>query len=566
MSSIPVKAMTVQRARQLLDSGDVSAVELTEAFLDRIDAIDPLVQAFVTVTGARARRQALEADERISHGNADALTGIPMQLKDNMATKGVRTTCSSRMLANFVPPYDATVTRKLFDRGAVLVGKGNLDEFAMGSSTENSAFFPTHNPWNIERVPGGSSGGPAAAVASGECVYALGSDTGGSIRQPASFCGVVGLKPTYGLVSRYGLVAFASSLDQIGPITKNVGDAAIVLNAIAGPDPRDATSIDSHVPDYTRSLTGSIEGLRVGIPKEYFVDGVDPGVEASIRTAIETMEGMGAIVAETSLPSTSYAMAVYYIVAPSEASANLARYDGVKYGYSVDSRLRGNDDVGRGNDMMGRGYDAMGRGYDDGVCGNDAMGRGYDDAVCGNDVMGRGYDAMGRGYDAMGRGYDAMGSGYDDGVGMTTWDALERTRQDGFGAEVKRRIMLGTYALSAGYYDAWYKKALQVRTLIRREFDAAFQNFDVLVSPTSPTVAFPLGEKTEDPYTMYLNDVFTQPANIAGIPAISVPAGMCDGLPVGLQFMASHFQEAKILRAAYAYEQATEWHMLRPEI
>ena len=552
MSSIPVKAMTVQRARQLLDSGDVSAVELTEAFLDRIDAIDPLVQAFVTVTGARARRQASEADERISRGNADALTGIPMQLKDNMATKGVRTTCSSRMLANFVPPYDATVTRKLFDRGAVLVGKGNLDEFAMGSSTENSAFFPTHNPWNIERVPGGSSGGPAAAVASGECVYALGSDTGGSIRQPASFCGVVGLKPTYGLVSRYGLVAFASSLDQIGPITKNVGDAAIVLNAIAGPDPRDSTSIDSRVPDYTRSLTGSIDGLRVGIPKEYFVDGVDPGVEASIRTAIETMEGMGAIVAETSLPSTSYAMAVYYIVAPSEASANLARYDGVKYGYSVDSRLRGNDVMGRGydhavcgNDVMGRGNDMMGRGNDHAVCGNDIMGRGYDDAVC---------------------GYDAVGRGYDDGVGMTTWDALERTRQDGFGAEVKRRIMLGTYALSAGYYDAWYKKALQVRTLIRREFDAAFQDFDVLVSPTSPTVAFPLGEKTEDPYTMYLNDVFTQPANIAGIPAISVPAGMCDGLPVGLQFMASHFQEAKILRAAYAYEQATEWHTLRPEI
>ena len=567
MSSIPVKAMTVQRARQLLDSGGVSAVELTEAILDRIDAIDPLVQAFVTVTGARARRQASEADERISRGNADALTGIPMQLKDNMATKGVRTTCSSRMLANFVPPYDATVTRNLFDRGAVLVGKGNLDEFAMGSSTENSAFFPTHNPWNIDRVPGGSSGGPAAAVASGECVYALGSDTGGSIRQPASFCGVVGLKPTYGLVSRYGLVAFASSLDQIGPITKNVEDAAIVLNAIAGPDPRDATSIDSRVPDYTRSLTGSIEGLRVGIPKEYFVDGVDPGVEASIRTAIETMEGMGAIVAETSLPSTSYAMAVYYIVAPSEASANLARYDGVKYGYSVDSRLRGNDVMGRRYDDAVCGNDMMGRGYDDAVCGNDIMGRGNDDAVCGNDIMGRGNDDAVCGNDMMGHGYDdAVGSGNDDGVGMTTWDALERTRQDGFGAEVKRRIMLGTYALSAGYYDAWYKKALQVRTLIRREFDAAFQNFDVLVSPTSPTVAFPLGEKTEDPYTMYLNDVFTQPANIAGIPAISVPAGMCDGLPVGLQFMASHFQEAKILRAAYAYEQATEWHTLRPEI
>ena len=531
MPSIEVESITVQRARQLLDTGEVSAGELAEAFLDRIDAIDPVLKAFVTVTPERARAQARKADERIAAGDAHALTGIPMQLKDNMATKGVRTTCSSRMLADFVPPYDAAVTRKLYDQGAVLLGKGNLDEFAMGSSTENSAFFPTRNPWDTARVPGGSSGGPAAAVAAGECVYALGSDTGGSIRQPASFCGGVGLKPTYGLVSRYGLVAFASSLDQIGPITKNVSDAAIVLNAIAGHDPRDATSIDSPPHDYTRSLTGSIDGLRIGIPKEYFVAGVDPGVEAAVRTAIETMESLGAIVSETSLPSTPYAMAVYYIVAPSEASANLARYDGVKYGYSVDSRLRGNDVRGCGNDW--------------GAVGNDG-GAGRHDTAAGGNKAGAG--------------------GSDDAAGMTTWDALEKTRQDGFGAEVKRRILLGTYALSAGYYDAWYKKALQVRTLIRREFDAAFEDFDVLVSPTSPTTAFPFGEKTEDPYTMYLNDVFTQPANIAGIPAISVPAGMCGGLPVGLQFMASHFQEAQLLRAAYAYEQATEWHTLRPEL
>ena len=525
MPSIEVEAMTVQRARQLLDAGEVSAVELTEAFLDRIDAIDPVLKAFVTVTPERARAQARKADERIAAGDARALTGIPMQLKDNMATKGVRTTCSSRMLADFVPPYDAAVTRKLYDQGAVLLGKGNLDEFAMGSSTENSAFFPTRNPWDTARVPGGSSGGPAAAVAAGECVYALGSDTGGSIRQPASFCGVVGLKPTYGLVSRYGLVAFASSLDQIGPITRNVSDAAIVLNAIAGHDPRDSTSIDSPPHDYTRSLTGSIDGLRIGIPKEYFVAGVDSGVEAAVRTAVETMESLGAIVSETSLPSTPYAMAVYYIVAPSEASANLARYDGVKYGYSVDSRLRGNDV---------------------GVCGNDGgAGAGGNDAAAGRN--------------------DGAADG-NDAAEMTIWDALEKTRQAGFGAEVKRRIMLGTYALSAGYYDAWYKKALQVRTLIRREFDAAFEDFDVLVSPTSPTTAFPFGEKTEDPYTMYLNDVFTQPANIAGIPAISVPAGMCGGLPVGLQFMASHFQEAQLLRAAYAYEQATEWRTLRPDL
>ena len=487
MTHADLKGLTARGARELLDSGEVSSVELTEAYLERINGIEHSVKSFVTVTPELALKQARLADEHIASDSASPLTGIPVQLKDNMATKGVATTCSSRMLEGFVPPYDAAVTTKLYEQDAVLVGKGNLDEFAMGSSTENSAYFPTRNPWNLDRVPGGSSGGPAAAVAAGQCVYALGSDTGGSIRQPAALCGVVGLKPTYGLVSRYGLVAFASSLDQIGPITKDVGDAALVLKAIAGHDPRDSTSINRDVPDYTKALTGDISGLRVGVPKEYFVEGMEPGVEDAIRKAIDTLADLGAVVSETSLPSTPYAMAVYYIVAPSEASANLARYDGVKYGYSTETP-----------------------------------------------------------------------------GGM--WDSLEDTRREGFGAEVKRRIMIGTYALSAGYYDAWYKKALQVRTLIRQEFDQVFREFDVLVSPTSPSVAFPLGDKTADPYMMYLNDVFTQPANIAGIPAISVPAGMSDGLPVGLQFMASHLQEEKLFRVAHAYEQATDWHTLQPDL
>lgn len=487
MTHVDPKGMTAHGAHKLLHSGDISSVELTEAFLDRTNSIESSIKSFVTVTPEQALEQARAADKRIASGNGAPLTGIPMQLKDNMATRGVATTCSSRILEGFVPPYDATVTSRLYAEGAVLVGKGNLDEFAMGSSTENSAFYATRNPWGLDRVPGGSSGGPAAAVAAAQCVYALGSDTGGSIRQPASLCGVVGLKPTYGLVSRYGLVAFASSLDQIGPITRDVRDAALVLNSIAGHDPRDATSIDSDVPDYTSGLTGDIRGLRVGVPREYFVEGMEPGVDEAVRRAIDTLADLGAIVSETSLPSTPYAMAVYYIVAPSEASANLARYDGVKYGYSTET----------------------------------------------------------------------PGS---------MWDALENTRREGFGPEVKRRIMIGTYALSAGYYDAWYKKALQVRTLIRQEFDRVFHEFDVLVSPTSPSVAFPIGEKTADPYMMYLNDVFTQPANIAGIPAISVPAGLSEGLPVGVQFMASHLQEEMLLRVAHAYEQANEWHTLYPEI
>jgi aspartyl-tRNA(Asn)/glutamyl-tRNA(Gln) amidotransferase subunit A len=479
--------LTVHEARGLLDRREVSSVELTEAALERIDQVDDQVGAFVTVTRELALDQAREADRRIATGDAAPLTGVPMQLKDNMCTRGTRTTCSSRMLESFVPPYDAAVTERLYSQGAVMVGKGNLDEFAMGSSTENSAFFPTHNPWDLERVPGGSSGGPAAAVAAGECLYSLGSDTGGSIRQPGALCGVVGMKPTYGRVSRYGLIAFASSLDQIGPITRDVRDSATVLNAIAGHDPRDSTSITSQVPDYTRALNPDLRGLRIGVPTEYFVEGMDPGVESATREAISVLEGLGAEVSETSLPHTSYALAVYYILAPSECSANLARYDGVKYGFSV----------------------------------KDA---------------------------------DSM------------WDALEKTRQQGFGPEVKRRIMLGTYALSAGYYDAFYLKAQRVRTIIRREFEAAFEEFDALVMATSPSVAFKFGERTQDPVQMYLSDVLTLPANIAGIPGISVPSGQVDGMPVGLQILAAPLQEETMLRVAYAYEQATDWHKLRPEL
>ncbi len=392
------------------------------------------------------------------------------------------------MLENFVPPYDATVVEKLNGCGAVIMGKANMDEFAMGSSTEHSAFFPTHNPWDLSRVPGGSSGGSAVAVAAGETIYALGSDTGGSIRQPAGFCSVTGLKPTYGRVSRYGLVAFASSLDQIGPLTKDVADCALVLNAIAGYDSRDSTSVPEQTPDYTQCLTTDLNGLSVGVPKEYFVEGMQAEVETAMRAAINKLEELGARVEwEVSLPHTPYALAAYYIIAPSEAMANLARYDGVKYGFS------------------------------------------YTDT-------------------------DSM------------WEALEKTRQYGFGDEVKRRIMLGTYALSAGYYDAYYLKAQKVRTLIRREFDQAFEKFDALVTPTSPTVPFKIGEKIDDPLQMYLSDVCTLPINIAGLPAISIPAGFGDGLPIGMQIIGKPFSEETILKIAYAYEQATEWHKRRAEI
>ena len=490
--------LTAGEARRRLDRREFSSVELTRACLERIELVEDRVKAFVTVTPEVALQQAENADRSLAAGQGGRLTGIPVQIKDVMCTKGIRTTCSSRMLQDFVPVYNATAAGKLLDQGAVLLGKGNMDEFAMGSSTENSAFYPTHNPWDLDRVPGGSSGGAAASVAAGEALFSIGSDTGGSIRQPASFCGVVGLKPTYGLVSRYGLVAFASSLDQIGPLTRDVSDCALVLSAIAGHDPKDSTSLSLDAKDYTVALNdkspssplakvGQKEGLRLGVPEEYFVEGMEEGTRQRVQGAIKTLENLGASVQPVSLPTTKYALACYYIIAPSECSANLARYDGVKYGYSF-------QDAG---DM---------------------------------------------------------------------WQEMEKTRQHGFGPEVRRRIMLGTYALSAGYYDAYYLKAQQVRTLIQQDFARVFQQVDVLAAPVSPTVAFPLGEKTADPVQMYLSDVCTLPVNIAGLPSMSVPCGFDQGLPVGLQLIGPHLSEETLLRVAYAYEQATEWHQARPEL
>ncbi len=477
---------TIHEAHGLLKNKKISSVELTQAYLERIRQVEPKLRALVTVTDKLALEQARQADERIAAGGAAPLTGVPLAVKDVICTRGVRTTCSSKMLENFVPPYDAAVMEKLNAAGAVMVGKANMDEFAMGSSTENSALFTTHNPWDLARVPGGSSGGSAVAVAAGEACGALGSDTGGSIRQPAGFCSVVGLKPTYGRVSRYGLVAFASSLDQIGPLTQDVTDCALLMNVISGHDKRDSTSVPEPVPDYTQCLKPDLKGMRLGVPKEYYVEGMQPGVSAAMQKALKKLEELGASLEATSLPHTPYSLAVYYIIAPSEASANLARYDGVKYGYSY--------------------------------------------------------------------------------PGETMWESLEKTRGNGFGPEVKRRIMLGTYALSAGYYDAWYLKAQKVRTLIRLEFDAAFEKYDALVTPTSPTVPFKIGEKTDDPLSMYLSDVCTLPINIAGVPGISIPAGFVDGLPVGMQIIGKHFKEETILRVAYAYEQAAGWHQRRAEI
>ena len=482
-----IEQLTIGEASRRLAQRELSSVELTQSYLDRIEEVEERVKSFVTVTREIALQQAEDADRRLANGDAGPLTGIPMQIKDVICTKGIPTTCSSRMLENYIPVYDATATEKLLSQGAVLLGKGNMDEFAMGSSCENSAFFPTRNPWDLQRVPGGSSGGGAAAVAAGETVYALGSDTGGSVRQPASLCGIVALKPTYGLVSRYGLVAYASSLDQIGPMTQTVADCALVLDAIVGYDPRDSTSLDRDTTDYAGQLTGSIHGLRLGVPEEYFVAGMQVGVREAVVAAINTLEGLGASIEPVSLPATRYALACYYIIAPSECSANLARYDGVKFGYA-----------------------------------------------------------------------------YLDTDNM--WEAMEQTRGHGFGPEVKRRIILGTYALSSGYYDAYYLKAQQARTLIRREFDQVFQQVDALITPTSPVAAFPLGEKTADPVQMYLIDVCTVPINIAGLPAISVPCGFSEGLPVGMQLIGPHFSEERLLRIAHTYEQATDWHEARPQL
>jgi len=484
--------MGIAQWRDQLRSGEVSARELTDQHLKRIGAVEPSVHAFLEVTAERARADADRIDAARAAGDElPPLAGVPLAIKDNLCTKGVRTTCSSRMLENFVPPYESTVTERLWNAGAVLVGKTNLDEFAMGSSTETSAFGASHNPWNPERVPGGSSGGSAAAVAAGEAMGALGSDTGGSIRQPASFCGVVGLKPTYGRVSRWGLVAFASSLDQVGPFTTSVADAAELLQVIAGADPRDATCLKAPVPDYRAALAQPIKGLRVGIVRECFsADGLAPEVAAAVMAAAETLQALGCELVDVSCPRFNDGIATYYVIAPSEASANLARYDGVKYGY----RSSGSDAAG------------------------------------------------------------------DSLAQMTA-----RSRAEGFGDEVQRRILIGTYALSAGYVDAYYKKAQQVRTLIRRDFDAAFQGVDVLLTPTSPTTAFAFGAHAEDPLAMYLADLLTIPANMAGLPAISLPCGFDgQGLPIGLQLITGVLQEPRLLQVAHHYEQAAQVMATRP--
>ncbi|GLV56938.1 glutamyl-tRNA(Gln) amidotransferase subunit A [Dictyobacter sp. S3.2.2.5] len=477
--------LSISEAGALLRQRKISAVELTQAHLDRIRAVEPKVKAFTLVTDELALQQAREADKRLASGeNLHPLTGIPLAIKDVISTKGITTTCGSRMLENFKPPFDATVMERLNATGFVMVGKTNMDEFAMGSSTEHSAFFPTHNPWDLERAPGGSSGGSAAAVAAGMAMGSYGSDTGGSIRQPGSLCNLVGLKPTYGRVSRFGLVAFASSLDQIGPFARSARDAAILLQAIAGHDQRDGTSSPEPVQDYEAALSGSIKGLRIGVPEEYWVEGTQPEVIETTKANIERLRELGAEISPVSLPHTRYGVAAYYIIAPAEASSNLARYDGVKYGYS-----------------------------------------------------------------------------YRDTSDM--WEAMEKTREYGFGAEVKRRIMLGTYALSAGYYDAYYKRAEKVRTLIKQDFDRAFEKFDALVSPASPTVAFKIGE-ISDPYQMYLQDVFTIPANLAGICGVSIPGGFSENLPIGLQLLGNVFKEDVILRIADAFEQVTDYHTQWP--
>jgi aspartyl-tRNA(Asn)/glutamyl-tRNA(Gln) amidotransferase subunit A len=481
--------LTIHEVLEALRERRLTATALVEAYLARIAALDGTLQAYLTVTAEQARAQAAAADVRLQRGEPmRALEGIPLALKDVLCTRGVRTTCGSRILAEFVPPYDATAVLRLQAAGAIVLGKTNMDEFAMGSSTENSGFRPTRNPWALDRVPGGSSGGSAVAVAAGLAAGAFGTDTGGSVRQPAALCGVVGVRPTYGRVSRYGLVAFASSLDQIGPLAKDVRDAALLLEAVAGHDPLDSTSADAPVPNYAAELDRGVGGLTLGIPDEYFVAGLDPEVAGAVRDAIAVLEGLGARTRRVSLPHTGVGVATYYIVAPAEAASNLARYDGVKYGHRA----------------------------------------------------------------AVGR----------DLVTMTA-----RTRTEGFGPEVRRRVMLGTYVLSAGYYEAYYAKALQVRTLIRQDFARAFADVDVIVSPTSPTPAFKLGEKVDDPLAMYLNDVFTIPAPLAGVPAISVPCGYAlTGLPIGLQLIGKPFDEATLFRVARAYEAATAWRARRPEV
>ncbi len=480
--------LTIHELQEKIRSGGVSALQISESVFLRINAVEDRVHAYIRLMKEEAMAAAARADESIQKGDLQPLTGIPIALKDIVCTRGIPTTCGSRILHNFVPPYNATVVEKLAQAGAVFVGKANMDEFAMGSSTETSAFGPTRNPWDLERIPGGSSGGSAAAVAAGECIASIGSDTGGSIRQPAALCGVVGMKPTYGRVSRFGLIAFASSLDQIGPFTRDVEDCAIMMNVLAGYDPKESTSVRAEVPDYRQFIRRDIQGWRIGIPEEYFIEGIDPEVSAAVRNAVETIRRCGASIVEISLPHTRYCVAVYYIIAPAEASSNLARYDGVRYGFrAADAR-----------DLA---------------------------------------------------------------------EMYQMSRRRGFGAEVKRRIMIGTYALSAGYYDAYYGKASQVRALIRRDFDEAFTKCDAILTPTSPTPAFRLGEKTDDPLQMYLSDIFTISANLAGIPGISVPCGFsASGLPIGVQFLAGHFEEGKLLQLASAYEKSAAVEKRRPAL
>lgn len=479
---------TIQQLRKKLVDGEVTSVELTRACLDRIKETDERINAFITVCDEQALAAAEEADRRLAEGDAPLLTGIPFAVKDIFNTQDVRTTCGSKILDNYVSPYDATAVQKLRQQGAIIVGKLNMDEFAMGSSNENSAAGPVRNPWDEERVPGGSSGGSAAAVAARQVVATLGTDTGGSIRQPASHCGVVGLKPTYGRVSRYGVIAYASSLDQVGPVARTVEDCAIMLGAVAGYDPADSTSVDQPVPDYLENLAAGVKGKKIGLPKEYFVDGLDPDVKKAVESAIEVYRGLGAEIVEVSLPHTDYSVACYYLIATAEASSNLARYDGVRFGVRKDE-----------------------------------------------------------------------GEGL---IGM-----YQRSRAAGFGDEVKRRIMLGTYALSSGYYDAYYLKAQKVRTLIRQDFLDAFKQVDLLLTPVAPTPAFKLGEMVDDPLRMYLSDIFTIPVNMAGTCALSLPCGFSEqGLPIGLQLIGQPFAEAEILQAAYAFEQVSDFGERAPQL
>ncbi|MHB1296213.1 MAG: Asp-tRNA(Asn)/Glu-tRNA(Gln) amidotransferase subunit GatA [Anaerolineae bacterium] len=479
--------LTIHEAQRLLHARSLSSVELTRSVLERIDAVDSRIRAYLTTTPDLALEAAEAADHRRRQGDDQPLLGIPIAIKDVLCTRGIPTTCGSRILEGFVPPYDATVVTRLRAAGAVLTGKTNTDEFAMGSSTENSGYWTTHNPWKLTHVPGGSSGGSAAGVAAGECLGALGTDTGGSIRQPAALCGIAGLKPTYGRVSRYGLVAFASSFDQAGPLAKDVTDAAVILQAIAGYDAQDSTSVNVPVPDYAQALGKGVRGMTLGVPREFMVSGMHPDVERAVRAALGVLEDLGARIVEVSMPHTEYALPVYYLLAPAEASANLARYDGIRYGLS-------------------------------------------------------------------------------DPTAEDYWETYRKTRAQGFGPEVKRRIMLGTYALSAGYYDAYYLKAQKVRTLIKQDYDRAFAQCQALITPTTPTTAFPIGEKVDDPLQMYLQDIYTLSLNLAGLCGISIPCGLADGLPIGLQVMGNAFDEETVLRVAHAYEQATAWHLMRPPV